>query len=238
MGIKYSVNENFFERWTPLMAYILGYLYADGSLENAHYLRGKYLRLTSTDKELVNITKKSLSSKHTIVVIPADSPNRKIRYFLRIGSHKIYDDLVALGLLPNKSLTMEFPKIDARFLPHFVRGYFDGDGHVGIEKDKKVLKRIRVIFVSGSQRFLVSLAYEMGRILKLKIDKVYKGSKSYRLAYSTSDSVNFFKYIYKDAKGLFLKRKFGVFKSFFMDYNKWTDSEILSILHSQDAVAK
>ena len=220
------------------MAYVLGYLYADGSLENANYLRGKYLRLTSTDKELINFTRRALGSKHTIVVIPPDSPNRKTRYFLRIGSHKIYDDLSSLGLFPNKSLTMEFPKIAPEFLRHFVRGYFDGDGHVAVVKNKKALKRMLVVFVSGSQNFLINLAQGMELILKLKINKVYKGSKSYRLAYSTSDSVKIFKYIYQDAKGQFLKRKFGVFKKFFMDYNKWVDNEVLKVLNNQGAVVK
>lgn len=238
MGIKYSVNEKFFEKWTPTMAYVLGYLYADGSLENALYLRGKYLRLTSTDKELIDLTRNALSSKHTIVVTPPDSPNRKIRYLLRIGSHKIYDDLILLGIFPNKSLTMKFPKIAPEFLPHFIRGYFDGDGHVGIAKDKEVFKRMLVVFVSGSQSFLIDLAQEMEQVLKLKINKVYKGSKAYRLAYSTHDSVKIFKYIYQDANWLFLKRKFGVFKKFFMDYNKWTDNEVLTILNNQGAVVK
>ena len=238
MGIKYYVNEHFFEEWTPTMAYVLGYLYADGSLEDASYLRGKYLRLTSTDKELVDLVRGALNSQHTIVTTLSDSPNRKTRYFLRIGSHKIYENLLALGLFPNKSLTMKFPKISPEFLPHFVRGYFDGDGHVGIGKNRNVFKRMLVVFVSGSQDFLISLAQEMEDILKLKINKVYKGSKAYRLAYSTHDSVKIFKYIYRDSNGQFLKRKFGVFKKFFMDYNKWTDLEILQILNNQGAVVK
>jgi hypothetical protein len=220
------------------MAYVLGYLYADGSLEDAYYLRGKYLRLTSTDKELVYLTKKALKSKHTIVVIPPDSPARKVRYFLRIGSHKIYNDLSDLGLFPNKSLTMELPKIAPEFLPHFIRGYFDGDGHVAIVKNKKALKRMIVVFISGSQNFLIALAHEMNLVLKLKIDKIYKGNRSFRLAYSTSDSVKIFKYIYKDAKGVFLKRKFRVFKKFFIHYNKWADLEVVQILNDYGAVVK
>ncbi len=238
MGTKYDVDEKFFEKWTPVMAYVLGYLYADGSLENAPYLRGKYLRLTSTDKDLVDFTRNALRSKHTIVVIPSDSPNRKIRYFLRIGSHKIYDSLLALGLFPNKSLTMEFPKLSPEFLPHFVRGYFDGDGHVGIAKERNVFKRMIVVFVSGSEKFLINLAQGLKLTLKLRINKVYKGSKAYRLAYSIGDSVKIFKYIYKDSNGQFLKRKFGVFKKFFMDYNKWADVEVLKILNNQGAVVK
>jgi|ERR1051326_1859662 hypothetical protein len=231
MGIKYHANENFFEQWTPTMAYVLGYLYADGSLEDASYIRGKYIRLTSIDKELINFTKKALNSKHHIVIRPPDSPNRKIRYFLRIGSHKLYNDLLNLGLYPNKSLTIKFPKIDAKFLPHFIRGYFDGDGHVGIAKNKKIFKRVIVVFVSGSLDFLTGLANEMNNILELRINKVYKDNKSYRLAYSTADSVKIFKYLYKNAEGEFLSRKFGVFKKFFINYNKWADSEVLQILN-------
>lgn len=45
MGIKYKVNEDFFNEWSHKMAYILGCYYADGSLEDATYLRGKYIRM-------------------------------------------------------------------------------------------------------------------------------------------------------------------------------------------------
>lgn len=33
MGLKYSVNEKFFDAWNKGMAYTLGYVFADGSLE-------------------------------------------------------------------------------------------------------------------------------------------------------------------------------------------------------------
>lgn len=238
MGIKYSVNENFFSIWTPAMAYILGYLFADGSLEDASYLRGKYLRVTSTDKQLIDITRSCLNSQHKIVIIPPMSPTRKTRYFLRIGNHKIFNDLLSLGLFPNKSLTMKFPKIPSSLLPHFVRGYFDGDGHVGVVKKGTAFKKVTTVFVSGSQDFLKSLASEMDKVLKLKINTIYKGDKCYRLAYSTNDSVKIFKYIYKGSNGLFLSRKYRVFKKFFIEYNKWADLEIFSILKNDGAVVK
>jgi len=214
------------------MAYVLGYIYADGSLEDAYYLRGKYLRISSTDKELIDFVKWIMDSEHKIVVTRFNDPRRKVHYLLRIGSHKIYDNLTDLGVFPNKSLTMEFPKIAAEFLPHFIRGYFDGDGYVGIEKERKALKRLRVIFVSGSLDFLTSLADKMNQSLGLKIIKVYNGWRAYRLSYSTNDSVKIFKYIYKDAEGAFLKRKFAVFKKFFIEYNKWADKEVLKIINN------
>lgn len=230
MGIKYSSNENFFKKWTPSMAYLLGLIYADGSLEDATYLRGRYIRLSSTDKSIISSAKNVLSSEHKIVLIKPINPKWKIRYLIRIGSHEIYNDLVMLGLYPNKSLTMEFPNMPKKYLSHFTRGYFDGDGHVSVEKQGESLKKLKVIFVSGSLNFLLELSDRLDKELNLKIKKVYSGSRAYRLAYSTSDSVKIFKYIYKDANGEYLPRKFAIFKKFFLEYNKWADKEVLRTL--------
>jgi len=43
------------------------------------------------------------------------------------------NDLERLGCISNKSLILKFPTIDQvseEFIPHFLRGYFDGDGTV------------------------------------------------------------------------------------------------------------
>lgn len=68
MGIKYSVDETFFDNWTSEMAYVLGYIYADGSLEDASYLRGKYLRVSSAEKSNIITIRKLLKSEHTITL--------------------------------------------------------------------------------------------------------------------------------------------------------------------------
>src|SRR5438876_697132 len=116
MGIKYCIDENFFNNWAPEMAYILGYLYADGSMEDASYLRGKYVRVTSIDRSTIIKIRKQFKSQHTIVSLKPNQFAGKQRYFLRIGSHKLYDSLFRLGLRPNKSLSMTFPKIPDEFL--------------------------------------------------------------------------------------------------------------------------
>lgn len=68
MGIRYAINERFFDEWSVEMAYVLGYLYADGSLESAPYIRGKYIRVTSTDEDRIVAIRRLLSSKHRIAV--------------------------------------------------------------------------------------------------------------------------------------------------------------------------
>jgi hypothetical protein len=51
MGIKYNVNSDFFKDWSPVMAYCLGFIYADGSLHRS--ARGHYLTITSTDEAII-----------------------------------------------------------------------------------------------------------------------------------------------------------------------------------------
>ena len=50
---------------------------------------------------------------------------------LNINSKTIKDDLMNIhGINPCKSFNIEFPYVPEEYLHHFVRGYFDGDGHV------------------------------------------------------------------------------------------------------------
>lgn len=249
MGIKYAVNESFFESWNQKMAYVLGYIYADGSLENAPYIRGRYLRITSTDKSIILKIKKWINSQHIMVTFkfPKNS-NRKTRYILRIGSHKIYNSLVRLGVYPNKSLTVKLPEIPVKFLADFVRGYFDGDGCVHIYKTlientgRESVKRIVVVFTSGSVSFLEKLGFVLKSKLVLGQGKVYMSHRSFQLRYSTNDTVKIFKFLYeKCRKDGCLERKFDVFNNYFRLCPHRIDATILRILknyHLNGAVAK
>ena len=240
MGIKYRVNEDFFNKWNSRMAYTLGFLYADGSLEDASYLRGKYVRLTSTDKDIVFKIKKWLDSEHNVVILKDSLPNRKQRYFLRIGSHKLYDRLTELGLYPNKSLTMSFPKISGRYLNDFIRGYFDGDGCVYLElsngkKQKIIIKKLSTIFTSGSKKFLQTLKFILKKEIEVSQNNIYNSQRAFQLRYCTSDSIKLFKFLYKNTpKDLYFKRKFKVFVKYFKMRSSVIDKEIGNILNSRN----
>ena len=83
------------------MAYVLGYIYADGSLDDSSYMRGKYIQITSTDEDSIQRIKNWLSSEHKINKKRSNFIGGKICFVLRIGSHKIYNDLFRLGLTLN-----------------------------------------------------------------------------------------------------------------------------------------
>lgn len=192
------------------MAYVLGYLYADGSLEDASYLRGRYMRVTSTDQDIISKIKRCLDSYHRIVSLPPSTPRRKRRYLLRIGNHQLYYSLVNRGLYPNKSLTVKFPEIAAEYLPHFVRGYFDGDGSIILRKEGG----IRVIFTCGSKIFLQKMSKVIVGHFKTREGRVYNSQRSFQLIYSTNEALKILECIYRNKNDLFLGRKYLKLKLF------------------------
>lgn len=238
MGIKYRVNEAFFDSWTQEMAYVLGYFYADGSLEDASYLRGKYIRVSSVEKYSILRIKRWLGSEHTIVEQKSTWENGKTRYLLRIGSHKLYDRLTSIGLHPNKSLTIEFPDIPKDYIHHFVRGYLDGDGCVYFyralgKRGKLVTKKLSVIFTSGSRIFLERLNRILKKRLDLKQEKIYKGQRAYQLRYGTSDSIKLFGFLYKDVlPRAYFTRKTKPFLLYFKLHPSRIDQDAKSVIQS------
>lgn len=221
MGIKYRVNKKYFNKWSKKMAYTLGYLFADGSVEYWKSFRAHYLKAISTDYELISQLRKELRAEHRIEIIPPESKKHKIKYRLRIGDKELYDSVKKLGIYPRKSLTMSFPKIEDQYLPDFVRGYFDGDGCVYIEKQK----RLRIIFTCGSHKFLETLCLKLKNKLALKQTKIYNSRRSYQLSYSTNDALKIYKYMYPPRTRLYLTRKKGVFTKALKKCDNWKVKE-------------
>ena len=219
MGIKYTVNENFFDKWSNKMAYVLGFFYADGNMEDASYLRGKYIRFNNTDLNLINNIRIAMDSRHKIYESPAHG-NYKTKYLLRIGSHKLYDSLKKIGLYPNKSLTIKLPKIPKKYFFDFLRGYLDGDGCIYLElangkNGNAIIKKLTTIFTSGSRVYLDKLRRKINSYCNIDKISVYVSRRSYQLRYGTADSLKILDLIYrnKDAK-LFLERKYLVFQRY------------------------
>lgn len=132
---KYLIDEDYFEEIdSPEKAYILGFIYADG------YNREDTLELTQTEPNLDIVPKivKCLKSEHPIV--STITKNGKKKYSVYFNSKKLCSDLTKLGATKAKSLTIAFPKfISERFMSHFIRGYFDGDGCIWEGKRKKTI---------------------------------------------------------------------------------------------------
>lgn len=99
--------ESFFDRWTPEMAYVLGYFAADGCIYRNP--RGSYyVQFTSCDRQLIQLVRRLLGCVNAIEV-QKRTPPQSTSYTLQIGSRIIFERLRLLGFTPAKSLTYNFP---------------------------------------------------------------------------------------------------------------------------------
>jgi hypothetical protein len=238
MGIKYSVNEHFFETWSPTMAYALGFIYADGTLIDDHSSRGKYVSVTSTDEDVIIKLKAWLNSGHSVVVDDSPYLSGKKRFTLRIGNVYLYKSLLNLGLYPNKSLTVAMPKIPANFLKDFVRGYFDGDGcvHLSLKigsKGQQIIGKLEVIFTSGSGLFLDQLRAAVHGSFNVRLVNLnlHSNGRTFQTRYSTTDSIKLFTSMYSGEIGnAFFGRKLSVFLRYLTLNPRRVDKSIEKIL--------
>lgn len=131
---KYSINENYFNTIdTSDKAYFLGFLYADGWIAK----NGFGIKLQEEDSYILEKMKKYMKSDHKLHYRISKILKRKNTYSFIVTSAKLRQALIKLGCEERKSLILKFPteeQVPKEFLPHFIRGYFDGDGCVSIEK--------------------------------------------------------------------------------------------------------
>lgn len=221
MGIKFAINERFFDCWSNEMAYVLGYFYADGHLTYVPHIRGKYACLTSTDRDRIECFKRLLASDHTIYE-RIKGGNHKTIYQVRFGSKVIYDQLVSLGLSVRKASTMCLPRIPNTFFPAFVRGYFDGDGCVFLERSPNGnAKKLLSIFTSSSADFLNDLHSNLVKIIGIEGTRLYHhgSSNAFQLRYSTRNSLRLYALMYgaEPEEGMYLERKYAIFTQYLQE---------------------
>ncbi|GEM_PF-529189 len=216
-----GVNVDFFKTWSSDMAYVLGYFVADGCMyENSG--KSKYFNFVSTDYGLLKKVKEILQSRHRIVLKRRTNNNWKDIYWLQIGSKDMYNDLLNLGLTPKKDRSIKFPSVPDRYLNHFVRGYFDGDGCItyGWYKRKnrhgKKYFCFQVKFTCGNETFLIDLANRLVARAGMGNGSISSKRGGWQLSYSKSDTIKLFNYMYNGvSQEQFLERKHRKFQEAF-----------------------
>ncbi len=228
---KIRYNENFFKEWSAEMAYVLGLIYTDGNLHIRKAKSGYKLGVLSfaqKEKELVEKFLKLMDCDATIRFKEKrefENTTAGELYYFSIGNNDIANDLVRLGVTPNKSLDMQFPEIPGEYLRHFVRGLFEGDGSVYMDR-----KTLRVKMLSGSLDFVKSLNIRLANngfeLRKIDTSHLLKESKprAYFICYSSKTSVRqFYEFIYNNvSEDIYYTRKKAIFDCNFdtLDYKR------------------
>lgn len=197
------------------MAYILGFLYADGNIVKTK--RGThFITIYTADRHILEAMRRCFQSDHKL------SERKSLTgsvYRIQVGSKEWFSDVERLGLFPNKTKRMQLPDVAGNFLGDFVRGYFDGDGNVWsgfINKHRKTpTKILQAVFTSGSHEFLVSLRDAL-QSHGIQGGGLYvpKNGNFTRLVLSSKDALKLYEIMYNAPHKLFLKRKKIIFEQF------------------------
>lgn len=201
----FDINEGFFAKWSPEMAYVLGLIITDGCISEAGTVS-----LSMNDLELLKKVKEVIRSEHNIT----PSKHQSGLYCFSFTREKLARDLNELGIVHRKSLIVKFPNVPREHLPDFIRGVFDGDGSVYFEP-RSPKYPVRSKFVSSSKQFIEGLhiALESLGMPKRKIyQQKTKNAWSYSFVFCHRDSKKLFEILYKNTKNdLFLDRKYKRF---------------------------
>ncbi|WP_176447072.1 LAGLIDADG family homing endonuclease [Lentibacillus sp. CBA3610] len=207
---KYIFNENYFKTWSENMACILGFFIADGTVARG----SQFISFAQKEKYILEHIKKEIASEQ-----PIYQHKKTGVYILNFNSKIMKEDLMQIhGVMPNKSSSIEFPEVPDKYLSHFIRGYFDGDGHVNYEK-------YTVTFAGGSEKFMKTL-------INILSNKGYRTQfvtqgKNFRVHIRGRKSIKRFSdWIYNDRNNnLYLKRKYEKFAEEKLDIEQLKDSK-------------
>lgn len=212
-----KINKNFFKIWSPEMAYVLGFFAADGYI-TINKRGGHFFCFQIKEKGVLVKFRKLLDSEHKI----AERNNSFGKtYRWQVGSKEMCQDLDNLGFGQQKTFRLVIPEMPFDCLPHFIRGYFDGDGNIWLgykHKDRsKSLLALQVSFTSCSANFLENLQENLS-VYGLGQGSLHslKGKNARRLSYSTKDSLKLYNLMYScySVYGFFLSKKKKVFEKF------------------------
>lgn len=210
---KYLCNEDFFNQDNERSFYWAGFIAADGcvKLKDQKY-KQLCICLSIKDLKLLEAFKKDIQFEGPI------HKHLKGRYKkceITISSNKVFDSLKRFGIKERKSLNYSMPEwlINNELFRHYLRGYFDGDGTVGLYKKKNRDVRQCTFEILGSEIFLKQVKSKLIKENIIETNNGYLAYKKsiYRLGFGRNRiALSFRNYLYKKST-ICLKRKRDVF---------------------------
>lgn len=215
-GVISNCNPNYFSCIdSPIKAYLLGLLMADGSIVKSRH--GNYalrIELQVQDKYLLEFfaesigstlkVKESVGNGNVYTVNDKQYTNHKHNCYFSVSNIDLIKDLMSLGCVPNKSKILdELPIIQKDFYKDFILGYYDGDGIASVGK------KHYMGFV-GTKTFLENIAVQINLDTGVPAPNATynRFNDMYYLCYTNKESqIKLFHYFYDNTNYTHLLRK-------------------------------
>lgn len=212
---KYTINEEYFDKIdTPNKAYILGLIYADGNISKSN--NTFKISLQDRDVDILHKIKFELQSNHPLRYLKYNdkNPNWSNQYMLSITNKHIPESLIDKGVIPNKSLKLEFPNyLDDHLIPHFIRGYLDGDGSISKNPKEKRIAIISTVNFCNTLKSIIENKLNIHCSISYCHGKKETPTRSLGIA-GGNQVKKFLDWIYKDSD-LYLDRKYEIYQDLY-----------------------
>lgn len=215
-GLK--INDNFFDIIdSELKAYLLGFLVADGccKLEKRSHGNKRTKRIsfnnTVDDKEAIEALHTNICPNSSLIIKNyTHNRRKKPQYTLQWTSEHMFDILGSkYNIRPHKTLDKSFfipeDTIPENLWRHFIRGFFDGDGHVG---------SCTIEFVFTSEPFMNQIMSWFKNFHYRVYHIQGKTTDYWKIIIPTPDKIKkcIYDFFYKDST-IYLLRKYEVFNT-------------------------
>ncbi len=217
MPPRFTINENTFLNEDEVSYYLLGVYMSDGCI----YSKRNRFEITSKDVDWIEKIRNTLCTNKSIYITKDGHAQLQI-------TNKIATNwLKVKGCLDRKSLILKWPDVPEKYLPDFIRGYFDGDGSVSLSKYNKIKNnktytytKLSCYICSANELFIKDLSIILHKhnlnhcVFKTKNkeniikNRKIKAGTMWRVSFGDRTALKFLNWIYYDNHLISMPRKF------------------------------
>ena len=191
--IDYFANIDSYDK-----AYFLGFLLTDGNVGlNSNAIA---LSLSSKDDEILKTFAKYTNNENQIYY-RKDKPEAT----LTVKCAQWKNDLSKYGMVPQKTYIADLPILEEKYMPHLMRGLFDGDGWISS-------KGHQIGFCGAEQMVLHVHEYLLSHLDIYPVKILHPEEHLWQIGWSgIKDIVKLGNYLYDEKNDCYLKRKYSNF---------------------------
>lgn len=219
------VNHTYFDIInTEEKAYLLGFFIADGCTTYSNRAYTFSVNLSEKDFKIINYYHYNICNKHNIIrsTYSKGAINRQPTLMVKWSSKYMSEIFIKnYNIKPRKTYDSEFifnfDNIPSDLVRHFIRGYFDGDGHISFGNGQ-----LTFAIYGTSKNFLEQISLYLSKLYYVEpIINCYKSKaiiKLHSLRFNSYRKRKFFikelyDYFYKDST-IYLDRKKDKFENY------------------------
>lgn len=201
-------NKEYFSKESSNMAWLLGFLAADGYISKSD--NAISIALCDIDREILERIKTEVEIENKIRDYEDHRGYKNSELRWACAQHK--QELAKYSIIPNKTFQLKPPYLlSKKYWIDYIRGYFDGDGSVNFisaNGKKKYTARWQVCSATTEILQFILDTFEEYGIPPVSIQKQdRKGHILYCIQYSTNSTKKIYDILYNTSSTLFLQRK-------------------------------